>query len=197
MVEERSDHDLMEATDPLPEQEGESSQVITLTTNDSEEISTLSSWFYQVMISSSIGISVRPCFCRCAHLAAPRRGADLRKLPLSSIASHALDSSLSGSFLGLICGQSNAAMLFKPLSKDAGQDGQMFIQCSCSNETYTILEENCFLKLKVEAAVFTVSGRTQIGGLVLHNLQRTQRPLLVAFKDATLLIISLRSRSNF
>lgn len=184
MVEERSDHDLMEATDPLPEQEGESSQVITLTTNDSEEISTLSSWFYQVMISSSIGISVRPCFCRCAHLAAPRRGADLRKLPLSSIASHALDSSLS-------------AMLFKPLSKDAGQDGQMFIQCSCSNETYTILEENCFLKLKVEAAVFTVSGRTQIGGLVLHNLQRTQRPLLVAFKDATLLIISLRSRSNF
>lgn len=34
MVEERSDHDLMEATDPLPEQEGESSQVITLTMND-------------------------------------------------------------------------------------------------------------------------------------------------------------------
>ncbi|KAF2926333.1 hypothetical protein DAI22_06g119400 [Oryza sativa Japonica Group] len=55
MREDRSDHDLacdaegspveVEATDPLPEQEGESSQVITLTSNNSEEISTAQAGF--------------------------------------------------------------------------------------------------------------------------------------------------------
>ncbi|BAF19323.2 Os06g0287000 [Oryza sativa Japonica Group] len=95
------------------------------------------------------------------------------------------------SLLGWRCGQSNAAMLFKPLSKDAGQDGQMLVQCSCSNETYTILEENCFLKLKVEAAIFTVSGRTKLVAwccIPAENATATACSL----EDATLLIILLR-----